>query len=539
MSGRGTPRCLVRILKLPAKAGSSATLTRLTAQSKRRGSVNMLRLVRLLLVVVFLILAGVSTGYGARVAAAGGIAVYPVKIDLKDALRGAQYLRTVTVANAGDSDLVVQFIPDGQNGSWMSVRDQKDSTKVLQQGTAPAQSQTQFLLQIAVPANAANGSYTGSIGFQVARSDASGGSSGMGVTVGIAASVDVTVTGTQNLSGVVSNLSVDQAEIDQPPVRLRFQFKNDGNVEARPVAHWQIEDQTRTVVGDVNYQDTVVQPGHLDNIVSEWDQTGKPAGKYVVSATITLGDRTLTQGNLDLEILPRGTLTRSGKLENVTIEGTPVSGTLAKVVARFRNTGQIDTHAIFTVELDKGDQVLQAVQSEDRLVTVGELALIPVDVPVKDAGQYRLKGSVNYGGKVTESQEVTFSVVAPAQPTVQNGSAETPVTSTTTRGMWMIVQSRVDGWLGSWIPLAVVASLAACAFLFTLTRRVRLGAARKHVSNRVNAESMPSRVLPDEQFSRGVMLHQRRSTAAPMPSKTNETRKPTLRPIVPGTRKRQ
>ena len=365
----------------------------------------------------------------------------------------------------------------------------------------------------------------------------------MGVTVGIAAAINVTVTGTENLSGIVNNLSIDPAEVDQPPVRLRFQFKNDGNVEARPVAHWQIKDASGTTVGDVTYQDTVIQPGQVDNVVSEWDQTGKAEGKYTVSASVTLGDKTLAQKELDLEILPRGTLTRSGALETITVEGNPAPGTLAKVDGAFRNTGQIDTHAVFTVDLYQGDQLIQTAQSSDRLVTVGELAFLEAVVTVKDPGNYRVTGSVNYEGKVTDLKEVTFMVAPPPPPTDQGSSSQVvPVTSpASSQSALLSARSRVDRWLGSWIPLTVVLMLGVGVLVFTFVSRRRArrsgGTSTAKVKTRVAAAS--ATVSSDEQFSRGVLLHRANPAPPPKQTQANEARKAVLRPISTGSRKRE
>jgi hypothetical protein len=411
------------------------------------------------LATVLVLMLGVLVRPPAGIAAQeGGIGIFPVRVEIADALRGGEYLRTVTVVNRESVDFKLLYVAEGEVGAWITVHSESDPTVQLQELIAPAGKDTRFLLRIAVPDDAANGEHTGTVLFQGTAAASESEDSGVGVSIGIGADILLNVTGNQNLSGKVLGLAVDDAEAGQPPVRLRMQFQNDGNVDATPVVNWQIRDSAGAVVGDVSYSDTVVPPGLISEIISEWDSSDAPEGAYTALVTVVLGTEPVYQQEVPFQLLPIGTLTRGGTLMRISLDGDPQPGSVAKVIAAFTNSGQIDTRAVFAAEVYREGQLIQTIESRERLVIVGELALLEAFFDVPEAGAYRIRGKVNYEGKETEVQELEFSIAVPASntDTAQANPADVPVESQPS-------QSEASAMGSPWIWIAAGAALAMVA----------------------------------------------------------------------------
>ena len=388
-------------------------------------------------------------------ASGSGIGIYPVKVELKDALRGAAYPTQTTIVNGEESDLTFGTLFDGEIAGWLSVRAVDDVKSPLTELVVPARSEARYVLLITVPATAENRRHTGTVMFRGRPSDAGTDNSGMGVSIGIRADVVVDVTGTQNLSGVVREVRIDDAEVGQPPVRLRTQFENNGNVQATPNIHWTIRDAAGKTVGEVSYDETPVEPGAIQSIASEWDMTGQPEGKYTASVTVSLADAAIFQREDTFALLPVGTLTRSGVLERIILEGKPQSGSVAKTVGVFTNNGQIDTRATFAAEVYRDGQLIQTVESHERVVTVGERALLEAFFEAKEAGAYAIHGKVIFDGRETEVQQLDFAVAAVGGTT--QGDPARPASATA----GSLMDLPVWVWaVGGFALLGIVAGLA-------------------------------------------------------------------------------
>lgn len=357
---------------------------------------------------------------------AAGIGVFPALVEFKEALRGGEYVRTLTLVNRENATASVLLSTEGQVAQWVSLRGFDDPHTPLEAVEVPGQTELRLMLRVAVPADAANGVHAGTIRFQTRISDTSGGSSGMGVSVGLATEVKVEVTGTEKLAGEVVAISVVDVEVDRPPLRISTTFKNTGNVQATPLIRLVVKDATGTTVGEASFSDTVVDPGQMTIIKSEWDVSGQPAGRYSALVSVFLRENKIDEQELTFEILPRGTLTRSGALDEIALANQPHPGAVAKLVARFRNTGSIDTNAVFLAEVYHGAALVGVLESREKLVPVGEPALLDLFLEVTE-GDYKILGKVNYEGKETETKELAFTIAA---STAAPMAAQTPPTQT-------------------------------------------------------------------------------------------------------------
>jgi hypothetical protein len=342
---------------------------------------------------------------------AQGIGIAPGEISLSDALRGSEYSRTVSVVNNEASELTFRFTKVGEVGEWVSLHPPDDPTTTLDTIVVPPGATGRALLQIVVPSDAPNGPHEGSIGVQ---SVPAGGATG-GVTsvqVGVSMGLDISVTGTQKISGSLLDMYTSDTEVGYP-LRIYTKFQNTGNVKAQPNIAVQVQDAQKAKVGETSCAETTVEPAAADLIPCEWDTTGKQTGKYVASVSVSLGAESVASRDLGFEIFPVGTLSRQGVLDEITLENAPYPGAVADINARFRNTGQIEARAIFLGEVYYKSALIDTISTPERLVEQGETVALEIFVQVAKGGEYTVRGKVNFEGKETEEKELTFEVRGP------------------------------------------------------------------------------------------------------------------------------
>ena len=88
----------------------------------------------------------------------------------------------------------------------------------------------------------------------------------------------------------------------------------------------------------------------------------------------------------------------------------PRAGDYAKLVAVFRNTGQIQTKGKFIGELYLGDRLIEQLTSTEQLLLPGGEGDLELLVRVPEDGAYRVTGKINYEGRETDVRDYTFRV---------------------------------------------------------------------------------------------------------------------------------
>jgi hypothetical protein len=361
------------------------------------------------LAVVVLVL-GFGSAFSGSVHAQG-IGIAPGSVELEDALRGGEYQRTVSLVNREASELTFRFTKKGEVGEWVSLHPSDDPATTIDTIVVPAGATERVLLRILVPADTPNGPHEGSIGVQSVPAE----SATPGVTsvqMGVSMGLDISVTGTQNLTGAVLDMYAYDTEVGYP-LRIHTKFQNTGNVKAKPNIAVQVQDAQKAKVGETSCAETTVEPGAAQLIQCQWDTTGKEVGDYVAAVVVSLGDSKVDTRDLQFKILPVGTLTRQGVLEELTLENAPYPGEVAEIAARFRNTGLIEARAMFLGEVYYKSALIDTISTPQRLAEQGETVALGVYVKVSKGGTYTVRGKVNFEGKETEEKELTFEVRGP------------------------------------------------------------------------------------------------------------------------------
>jgi hypothetical protein len=343
---------------------------------------------------------------------AQSIGVSPGIVEMVDVVRDGEYMRTMTLINHTEEELTFEVAREGEVAQWASLHAAMDEAASMDSIVVPANGSTRFLLRVTVPPDAPNGSQEGTVSFKttVAERDAAG-AARVSVNTGVIVQLKAMVTGDQKLSGAVLDVYTDDVEVGQPLV-IKTKFQNTGNVSAQPEIGLKVKNSGGAVVGEASYGDAAVGPGQTQTIESAWDTAGKDIGSYLVDVVVSLDGNQIHAQEVAFELVEVGSLRGQGELEKLTLENSPQPGGVAEVAARFRNTAHNDTRAAFVAEIYYGDQLLDAVTTDEESVPSGETVAIRASLDVPYDGEYTVRGNVAFEGRRTESKEITFRVGA-------------------------------------------------------------------------------------------------------------------------------
>ena len=359
-------------------------------------------------IVGFVILVLILTSVYSWGGEARGIGVGPNYIKLDSALRGSTYKQTIYVYNQNDYNSTMLLNTTGDAGKWVTFYETSNLSKPVTSTFVPAMSSRNIILQITIPDDAANKQYNGSVIVSSEPADTNVSGNYTTVSLNIPVLLFINVTGDQNLNVSVWYVEVDNVEINEP-CRLRLQFKNTGNVVADP--HTEV-----IITKDGRYIDSLsgtaepIQPDQLGTQELVWNTTGMVAGDYVAHFNITLDGKLVEEKDVSFKLLPPGTFTRNGTLLGITYEGKPEKGKVLKIIATFRNTGDVDTPAKFIGEIYKDGELIDVVESREMTVPKYNKENLYAYYKIEENGTYVVKGYVLYGGKKTNTTEMTFSV---------------------------------------------------------------------------------------------------------------------------------
>jgi len=359
-------------------------------------------------------------GAGSRVYGLG-IGLAPSSIVIENALRGAAYDRTLFVMNPSAEESEYELLAEGYAAGWITFRLDEESA-VAAAGPVhvgvPPEGRTRVIATIAVPDDAAEGVYDASI---IVRLNPPEGAAQEGASaVGLEATglLQVHVTGTQVLTGEVGAITVRDTEPGYP-LRIDVQFRNTGNVVARPevLVELYLDGQA---AGTQSLSDMEIKPETSDWIRIEGATAGLQPGEYRAHVTVTLGGLILKEEDLTFRLLPVGTLSRQGEFVELSTQMQPVVGQMFRVNALFANTGTIETPAQFFGEVYRDRALIDTIESRTLVVLPGERQQLAAYFMIDEPGEYRVRGQIDFGGKTTDTLELVFQSVSaapgPARP---------------------------------------------------------------------------------------------------------------------------
>jgi hypothetical protein len=340
-----------------------------------------------------------------------GIGVGPAVLILEDALRGAEYNRTIFLYNYNNFDANITLNPTGEVSGWLTFYSINNTNQSIKYVIVPKQNFTKILIRINIPENISNGLYSGTVFATLLPEDVNISNMSTTVTLKMPIELSINVTGVQDLNATIESIVVEKTEIGYP-LNIKIGITNTGNVIARPKIIINIT-KDDVYVDRIVYQKDNIPPGEFKQIIVAWNTTNMVAGTYIGNLTILLGKKTLLTKDVTLRILPQGSLTSSGELVDLKYEGTPAKGKTIKIIAKFKNTGQLRTSAKFVGEVYLNEQLHDVLESQELIVEKYSTRILKTYLKINEEGRYIIKGYVVYSGKTTNVKKLVIQVGLP------------------------------------------------------------------------------------------------------------------------------
>lgn len=370
---------------------------------------------------VFIIILCIAAAILCHPACASGIGISPSTIYVSDAMRGDIHETSVRIHNVNDENLNFVVGSEGEAGEWISFFDPDDNMP-LSEGTIPAKGIAAIRITVEIPLDTPNGIYNASI-YATTNSETNDGSSGIQADFSAISLMTIEVTDIQKLSGTVDYISIRDGEANLP-LPIEVKFTNTGNVAATPVITIVMKKDGQTI-DQMTFDDTEIKASSSQTIQTDWDTTGQKSGKYTADVSVSLDGKVLKRETVPFELFPIGTLTQEGEFVTITSDGELHPGTLLKVIATFRNTGEIRTTAKMVGEVVKNGNLIQTIESNELLVPAYESKQLTSYLDLTDVGDYVVTAHVIYAGKETEEKELTFTVTEAADGSGSSAPSET------------------------------------------------------------------------------------------------------------------
>jgi hypothetical protein len=340
------------------------------------------------------------------------VGVSPPSFTISDTVKGGEYESTIMVYNTADDDSDYKLSATGPGSEWITFYRAEYPETPVNKIHIKGHSKERVLLKIKVADDAPNMEYRPTIFVTTSPPKAAGGGGAVAQPVlQMPVTATIRVTGTQTLKGTVKSVTAADTELGYP-LRIKVEFRNEGNVVAKPKIEVSITKDGQLIDTFV-HDETGIKPNKIDTIDVLCDIAEEEPGDYIASVDVSLGEDALATEVLPFTILSSGTLTREGTLKSLSLDGEPLIDRLVKVLARFENTGTGDAKAKFTGEVYHNGELIEVLESDEKLIAAGETANLVSYYKITIPGEYKINGLVLYEGKETEAKYVSFTVREP------------------------------------------------------------------------------------------------------------------------------
>lgn len=254
----------------------------------------------------------------------------------------------------------------------------------------------------------------------VAGEDGAGANVSVSIVSGVVGKVIFSVTNEEIASLAVRTIEFPDIETASPP-RALLTLRNLGNVDARldglrarfthtEDAKFVVEDE---VMGAEAFGWMPARGGGGDEV--EFAKKLNE-GEYIVSVEAFFqGVPIFTQDNLHLNVFPEGTLAQSALFVSFGAnKNTFKTSELIKFDGVVENNGAAVIQPIFTVEIYKGDELVELLRSESKRLLPGGTLNSSLTWRADENAQYRAVAFYEYG--VRETERKTFSLYVGVRP---------------------------------------------------------------------------------------------------------------------------
>jgi len=341
-------------------------------------------------------------------ASAVGIGIGPSDVQINNVLRGTSVERSLTLFNLGDAESLVNLTNQGTAASWVTLYDPDAKNTPITSVTMKPRQNLPLIMRFTVPSDTANGVYTTTIHAKITPPQTAKIDVGVSAIMEAVSTITLNVTGTQNASGDVEYIIVDNSEVNFP-LPIHVLFRNTGNVAISPQIDATISGKTGSIE-TISYAGTPVSAGKADDIIVRWTKTAIDPGNYTADVKVSIGGAQIARKTIPFILAPAGTLSRQGNLTDLTYDGNLVPDTMIKIIGTFENTGKIETRAKMIGEVYRDNALTDTFTSEELSVPVNDQADLTYYLKIVTPGLYKVKAYVLYEGKKTDTRELAFTI---------------------------------------------------------------------------------------------------------------------------------
>lgn len=344
---------------------------------------------------------------------ADGIGYFPSDLTVANGLRGQRYPTGSVLVNQTAQDRQFRLSGDGDIGGWLTFATEDEPETLTREVIAKANSQLRLIVYVNIPASAANGTYRGEVlseNFPMAGQESE-------VVPAFRQGVTVTVTGTQTLRLQVGQSAANDAEVGKP-VRIETEVGNLSNVAVAPAVAVSVQRVTNGVIGETvgkaRAAGDTIEPGQDATVSSRWDSSDQAAGQYMATVTVSAQGKDFGQRTVNFRLVEPGSLGRQAKISSMAVVGSPKPGQIVRIDVTFQNAGEAEVTGKFVGEVYGGDSVLAETESKvDATAQPKGQATISTFFPIKEKGDYTLRGRVTFEGGQSEESALSFRIAGP------------------------------------------------------------------------------------------------------------------------------
>jgi len=341
-----------------------------------------------------------------------GVGASPADVHSEGLLRGGYAESFISVSNPGAEPQLVTIRIQGETAGW-SIAEPNNFT-VTGHGYK--------LIRIIVqpPIDMPNGIYKSTI--YITSMDlqaAAAAQQGLGVTVaaGVGVMQYVTITDVEVRQYIIEGISVPDTE-ECRQVQVIASARNTGNVRLNANFDIDITGSAGEAIKNFNYTSEEMLPTKPYNFVIRTSPdfagfTCMPTGSYNAKISALLDENVIFTTVLPFNIVPRGTLTMFGVLQNLTLPANATLGETVKIEGTFKNTGQLPELAKLSAEIYKGNKLSKIIEGDAIEANLGETKTLNAYWKPGWPGKYTIKAAALYEGKSTDIIEASIKVMFP------------------------------------------------------------------------------------------------------------------------------
>ena len=269
-----------------------------------------------------------------------------------------------------------------------------------------------------LPKEAAIGSYNAKVLF-LPQTGEGGVDKGAGTILrrGVQLMLDFSVSDKQVIDFDITNVNFPQTE-ELLSIILGFQVVNNGNTEWRPdeITVSFFDAGSGNLITTETFDGKKIGPWRPGETRSELvDFESKlPAGQYKGEIKFLVGGEVVFATTEDLQVFSPGTLKQSGELSSFSAsKDSYAPNEQVVMLGTFRNTGTIPVLSRMIIEIySADDQLLDTLVGKSFSVGRDEITTFRSFTEFSNEGDYKMVGYVEFGNKVSNTQNLNVNVTA-------------------------------------------------------------------------------------------------------------------------------